>query len=128
MVQSWGPGIFENNLALTVRHRYHQLAQETINGYVAFEKLLNEYIYESKEIRGTWEILALASLGISVASLPEDLKDKAIDAINKEMEILDAWEEPEKRRKALQGLKSLLETVEYVNGGSRAEYERGTKL
>lgn len=113
---AWGVSIFSDDLACDIRDDYKELLGEGFSGEESTKKILKQYNPNKKdpeEYTVLW--LSLAATQWQLGRLEEDVKKKAIDIIDSDMN-LKVWESDEevskgdcnKRKKVLLKLKEQL--------------------
>jgi hypothetical protein len=98
-VGTWGPGLYENDSTCDVRDSYMRFLREGLDDQDAHEKTLEEfreYIGDQDESL-LW--FALAETQWSVGRLTSEVKEKALDWIEKKGG-LELWLEEEKKEES----------------------------
>lgn len=103
---AWGVSLYQSDDGCNVRDFFLSTLQESPNRkYKAFEVTEKHY---SDQMECTNVVLSLANLAITFTSLSPELHEKAIEAIDSDLEAIERWKEPEKRKAFLMAFKEFL--------------------
>lgn len=106
---TWGPGVFDDDLALDVQSGFRELIAAGYSPDAATDRLVAEYEFDdgSAPIAAGW--IALAGVQWKTGRLLDRVRDRALEQIA--VETPDAWLEPQiwkRRQKVLQRTSEML--------------------
>lgn len=111
---NWGPGIFDDDVALDARILFEDSLSAGLNVYEAARHVLSEWKVDDGDIEDAAVIyLALAGLQLEHGTLDSTIREKAIMVIDSEIPLW-RWEgsppdRVEERRRILQEFRDQLE-------------------
>jgi hypothetical protein len=110
---TWGYEIFADDITADIKDDFEEYIEDGLSVYEATERILERYQNRVRDKDDTRIYLALASLQMEHGELQKDIKQAALDIIERG-EDLEAWEGDGKdalvsRKKVLNKMKSKLQ-------------------
>jgi hypothetical protein len=127
---TWGPGIFDDDVASDVRDIYRELLGDGVSDDEAAERLIAEFRVRGSLTPVFW--LAFAATQASLGRLTRDVRDRAVEVISDGTD-LRAWAEVDvahrrRREAALRRLRTKLEGPQPTRRTVRPEWKPSTDL